>query len=347
MVTQGCDTIAPVSEAPTAGPAGERASLPALTEIEAAAEVVYQTMLPTPQHRWPLLAERTGCQVWVKHENHTPIGSFKARGGLYMAHRLLAEGKAGAGLLAATRGNFGQAVAFSAAAQGLAATVVVPRGNSRDKNAAMRSQGARVVEHGADFQEAYERAATMAAEEGLTFVPSFHRWLVQGVASYGIELFTAVADLDAVYVPIGLGSGVCGVLAARDALSPTTEVIGVVSEALPTYKLSFEAGEPRSTPAAPTIADGMATRVPDVDALAMMAGRLARVVAVTDGQIEAAMRAYFSDTHNVAEPAGAAPLAALQTGDETERMRGKRVALVMSGGNVDRELYARALAGRD
>lgn len=330
-----------MSEAPITDPA----TLSTLSEIEAAADVVYQTMLPTPQYRWPLLVERTGCEVWVKHENHTPIGSFKSRGGLYMAHRLHAEGRTGAGLLAATRGNFGQAVAFAARAQGIAATVVVPHGNSRDKNAAMRSQGARVVEHGGDFQEAYEHAASLAEEEGLTFVPSFHRWLVQGVATYGRELFTAVSDLDAVYVPIGLGSGVCGVLAARDVLSPRTEVIGVVSEVLPAYKLSFEAGEPCSTPAASTIADGMATRVPDVDALAMMAGRLARVVAVSDAQIEAAMRVYFSDTHNVAEPAGAAPLAALQSDGETARMSGKRVALVMSGGNVDGELYARALSG--
>ena len=300
-------------------------------------------MLPTPQHRWPLLAARAGCEVWVKHENHTPIGSFKVRGGLYAASRLRDEGRTGQGLLAATRGNFGQALAFAAAAHGIAATIVVPERNSRDKNAAMRSQGARLVEHGADFQEAYEHAASLAASAGLEFVPSFHPWLVQGVATYGVELFDTVTGLDAVYVPIGLGSGVCGVLAAREALSPATEVIGVVSEALLTYQLSFEAGEPRPTPAAPTIADGMATRVPDRTALAMMAGRLSRIVAVSDEEIEAAMRAYFTDTHNVAEPAGAAPLAALLTQREAQRMSGKRVALVLSGGNVDSELYAGAL----
>jgi threonine dehydratase len=281
--------------------------------------------------------------VWVKHENHTPIGSFKVRGGLFMTARLVASGRASGGLLAATRGNFGQSVAFAARRHGLTATVVVPRGNSREKNAAMRAHGATLVEHGSDFQESYEHALQLGGDGSLTFVPSFDPLLVQGVATYGVELFEAVRDLDAVYVPIGLGSGACGVIAARNAVSPKTAVIGVVSEALPTYQLSFAAGEPRPTPPGETIADGMATRVPDERALEIMGGNLDRMVALSEAQIEAAMRAYFVDTHNVAEGAGAAALAALLA--ESEQMRGKRVAVVLSGGNIDTEVFCRVLAG--
>lgn len=317
--------------------------LPTIDEINAAAAVVYRTMPPTPQYRWPLLEERAGCTVWVKHENHTPIGSFKLRGALVAVDRLLREHAAVTGVIAATRGNYGQSVAYAARAAGISATVVVPHGNAREKNAAMRAFGARLVEHGRDFDEALAHAKHLAARDGLRLLPSFSLDLVPGTASYGAELFRAVPDLDAVYVPIGLGSGICGVMAARDALSPATAVIGVVSAALPAYRLSFAAGAPRRTAAGETLADGMAVRSPDPAALALILAGVERVAAVSEAELRAAMRACYTDTHNVAEGAGAAPLAALL--QERARMRGRRVALALSGGNVDRELFAEVLTG--
>lgn len=317
--------------------------LPTLEEIESAAPIVYRAMPPTPQYCWPLLGERTGCSVWVKHENHTPIGSFKLRGALVAVERLRAARPQVTEVVAATRGNFGQSVAFAARRAGLAATVVMPAGNSREKNEAMRAFGARLVEYGADFDEARAHAGRIAGGDRVYLMPSFSTDLVVGVASYGVELFRAAPDLDAVYVPIGLGSGICGVMAARNALSPATAVIGVVSAALPAYRRSFDAGEARATGPASTIADGMAVRVPDEAALALILSGVDRVVAVSEAELRAAMRVCYSDTHNVAEGAGAGPLAALL--QERSRMRGARAALVLSGGNVDRQLFAEVLAG--
>ena len=317
--------------------------LPDLAAIEAAADIVNAAMPPTPAHCWPLLAARAGAEVWVKHENHTPIGAFKIRGGLVYVDRLRRRDPGARGVIAATRGNFGQSVAVAARAAGLAAVVVVPEGNSREKNAAMAAQGAELVVHGGDFQESLEHAQTLAEARGLHMVPSFAEPLVEGTATYALELFGAVPDLDAVYVPIGLGSGICGVIAARDALGLKTEIVGVCAARAAAYALSFEAGRPVSTNAADTMADGMACRVPDADAVAIVNAGAARVLAVGEDEIEAAMRAYYSDTHNIAEGAGAAPLAALTR--EREAMRGKKVALILTGGNIDRELYLRVLGG--
>ncbi len=316
--------------------------MPTLTELETAAETVHAVIPPTPQIRWPLLCQRTGCEVWVKHENHQPVGAFKVRGGLVLMDALKRAQPDMAGVISATRGNHGQSLGFAAARLGLKAVIVVPHGNSPEKNAAMRALGVELVEHGHDFQEAAEYAAAMAAQYGLTPVPSFHEKLMLGVASYSLELLRTVQDLDTVYVPIGLGSGICGMVSARDALGLRTKVVGVVSAHAPMYALSFEAGHPVSHPAETQIADGMACRVPVDEALAIMRRGVERIVRVTDAEVEAAMRAYFTDTHNVAEGAGAAPLAALL--QEKERMVGKRVGLVLSGGNVDRPVFARVLA---
>ena len=318
-------------------------SLPTLDEIETAAQIVYQSILPTPQHCWPLLSERTGCDVWVKHENHTPIGSFKIRGALVAVDRLKFSKPQLTRVFTATRGNYGQGIAFAARCNSLTSTVVVPIGNNREKNTAMRALGAQLIEYGKDFDEARAHAIQLSDSERAHLMPSFSRELVLGVASYGIELFSTVSDIDAVYVPIGLGSGICGVMAARDALSPTTAVIGVVASALPTYQRSFDAGEVRLTEPAQTIADGLAVRVPDEDALALILNGVDRVVAVSEAELRAAMRVYYTDTHNIAEGAGASPLAALI--QERSRMRGNRVALVLSGSNVDRELFSAVLAG--
>ncbi len=312
-----------------------------LAELAAAAEVVYGAMIPTPQLAWPLLAERAGAEVWVKHENHTPIGSFKARGGLVYLDWLRRERPDVRGVVAATRGNFGQSIAFAARRLALRSVVVVPRGNSVEKNAAMRALGGELIEHGRDFQEAYEHAQRYAAEAGLHMVRSFDRPLWLGTASYALELLRAVPDLDAIYVPIGLGSGICGVIAARDALGHKALVIGVCAENAATYALSFEAGRAIPTDSANTVADGMACRVPDPEALAIIQRGAHRVVRVSEAEIRAAMRHYFTDTHNVAEGAGAAPLAALLK--ERGVMRGKKVALVLSGGNVDKRVYGEIL----
>ena len=318
-------------------------SSPSLEALEAAAGFVYQAVSPTPQICWPLLCARTGAQVWVKHENHTGVGAFKLRGGLVYIHEMKERYPEAAGVVAATRGNHGQSIACAAARAGLRAVIVVPRGNSREKNAAMQALGAILIEHGEDFQAAYEYAACLAEQEGLHLARSFDESLVSGVASYALELFRGVSDLDAVYVPIGMGSGICGLIAARNALGLNTELIGVVAARAPAYALSFAAKRPISAPVEPTIADGMACRVPDGAALEMILGGASRILTVTDEEIEAAMRFLFSDTHNVAEGAGAAALAGLL--QEQQRMKGKRVALILSGANVDRDVFARVLGG--
>ncbi len=317
--------------------------LPTLAQLEAAAALVHAVMPPTPQYCWPLLCRRVGAEVWVKHENHAPTGAFKVRGGLVYMRELKRQQPEVAGVIAATRGNHGQSVAFAAGRAGLAAVIVVPHGNSVEKNAAMRALGAELIEHGHDFQAAYEYAMGLAAERRLHALRSFHPWLVAGVGSYALELFRAVPDIDTVYVPVGLGSGICGTMAARDALGLKTRVVGVVAENAPAYALSVAKKAPVSTNSADTIADGMACRVPDQDALGFILEGAERVVTVSEDEIKAAMRHYFTDTHNVAEGAGAGPLAALL--QERARMAGKRVAVILSGGNIDRPLYTGVLNG--
>lgn len=316
--------------------------LPDLSTIEAAAGLVHAVMPPTPQHNWPLLNVRTGCDLWVKHENHTPTGAFKLRGGLVYMNALRRASPATKGVIAATRGNHGQSVAVAAVRNGLSPVIVVPEGNSREKNAAMKAQGADLVVHGSDFQEALEYARALAEDRRLHMVGSFDERLVQGTATYAWELFQGVPDVDTVYVPIGLGSGICGVIAARDCLGLKTKVVGVCSENAPAYALSFEQGRAVSTNSADTMADGMACRVPVADAVTVINAGADRIVTVGDAAIEAAMRHYYTDTHNIAEGAGAAALAALL--QERKAMQGRRVAVILSGGNIDRDVYLRVLA---
>lgn len=317
--------------------------LPDLAELESAATIVRQWVPPTPQFTWPLLNARAGLEVWVKHENHTPVGSFKARGALVYFDRLLRTQPGLKGVVAATRGNFGQAVTFAARRNGLRAVIVVPQGNSVDKNAAMRALGAELVEHGADFQAALEHAQQLAAAQALHFVPSFDRSLVAGAGSYALEFLRGAPPLDAVYVPVGLGSGICAVCAARHALGLGTQIIGAVSAHAPAYALSFAAGRAVAMAATTRIADGVAIRQPDPLAVALIARHVERFVTVTDDEVEAAMRVLFTDTHNTAEGAGAVALAALW--QERTRWPGRRVGVVLSGGNVDRPVFARVLAG--
>ena len=319
--------------------------MPVLTRdaLEAAARLVHRHMPPTPQYEWPTLAARTAARVVVKHENHTPTGAFKVRGGIAFVDWLRRAHPDVRGIVTATRGNHGQSQARAATAAGLSARILVPRGNSVEKNAAMRAFGAELVEFGDDFDEAREEAERIAENEGLFLVPPFHVELVRGVSSYAFELFTAHDDIDTVYVPIGCGSGICATIAARDALGLGTHVVGVVSTAAQTAKLSVERGELVPTESARTIADGMAVRVPVREAWEIYASGAERVVAVSDDEVAGAMRVYFEDTHNVAEGAGAAPLAALL--QERERQRGKKVAVILCGGNVDTGLFADVLRG--
>ncbi|MCK8655875.1 threonine dehydratase [Pseudomonas umsongensis] len=310
-------------------------------DIEQAAGLVYQVMPATAQYAWPLLAERLGCTVWVKHENHTPTGAFKVRGGITFMHWLKRTHPDVRGIVTATRGNHGQSLALAATALDLRSLIVVPQANSLEKNNAMRGFGGEVVEFGRDFDEAREEAARLASVHGLYLVPPFHTVLVKGVATYALELFKAAPDLDTVYVPIGCGSGICAVIAARDALGLNTRVVGVVSTEAAAAKLSFEAGVIRETASADTFADGLAVRKPIAEAFAVYAQGAARIVSVTDEQIAEAMRVYYTDTHNLAEGAGAAALAALI--QEREMMRGKRVGVILSGGNIDRSVYARVI----
>jgi threonine dehydratase len=310
-----------------------------LEQLERAHAIVGAAMPPTPAHAWPLLSERLGAAVVVKHENHTPIGAFKVRGGLVYVERMRRERPHTAGLISATRGNHGQSLAFAAGRHGVPVTIFAPRGNSVEKNRAMRAFGASLVEHGEDFQAAREEAFRRAAIDGLEFVPAFHPDLVLGVATYALELLRKAPDLDVLYVPIGQGSGICGCILARDLLGLTTEIVGVQSTEAPCYALSFAAGTVVTTASSNTLADGMATRIPDPDALAIIRKGAARIVQVSDDEIGAAIRMLWTDTHNLAEGAGAAPLAAAL--QEKHKNRGKRTGLVLSGGNIDLEMFRR------
>ena len=317
------------------------ATLPTLDEVRAAGELVYRLMLPTPQYRWPLLCDRLGTEVWVKHENHTPIGAFKARTAIVYAEELLKRQPGIRGLIAATRGNHGQSVALAAQRKKLECVIVVPHGNSAAKNAAMRAQGAQLIEHGEDFQSSLEHARQLSAELNYHLVPPFHRDIVLGIATYWLELFAAVSGIDVAYVPIGMGSGICSAAAVRNALGLKTKLIGVVSDQAPTYALSLEQRKIVEAPATTKLADGLACRLGNDEALAIMLENVDHIVRVTDDEVAAAMRAMFTDTHNVVEGAGAASLAAATK--ESSFLQGKRVALIATGGNVDQNVFANVL----
>ena len=322
--------------------------LPDRLQIDSARAIVAELQPPTPTLRWPLLEQQLArapgdrTAVWVKHENHTPVGAFKVRGGAVYLHELMQRTPRPRGVISATRGNHGQSIALAAARHGLPATIVVPHGNSREKNAAMRALGVNLVEHGEDFQAAREYAEAQAAEHGLHMVPAFHSLLLTGVATYSLEFLRAVPDLEVVYVPIGLGSSICGMIAARNALGLRTRIVGVVSAHAPAYARSFEARQVLSQPVATRLADGLAVRTPDPQALEILLANVDHIVEVTDAGIAAAMRTIFECTHHVAEGAGAASLAAAM--QEREQLGGRRVGTVLSGANVDREVFARVLS---
>lgn len=311
-------------------------------QFQAAAEIVYEFMQPTPQIAWPLLRQRAGGEIWVKHENHTPTGAFKIRGGLTHMRLRRQRGETG-GVISATRGNHGQSLATAGARENIPVVIVAPQGNSIEKNAAMRAQGAELIEYGSDFDEAAQYAQTVAEERGLSKIPSFHPELCLGVSTYGRELFAAVGDLDAVYVPVGLGSGICSLITQRDLLGLKTDIVGVVSNAANTYALSLAAGRPVATNTANTFADGVAVREPSPQALEIICKGAARIVEVNDDDVAEAVRIYYSCTHNMAEGAGAAPLAARM--QDSSKMSGKKTAVILTGGNIDMPWFAKILAG--
>jgi threonine dehydratase len=311
-----------------------------LAELEAAAQRVYAAMPPTPQYAWPLLARHAGCEVWVKHENHTPTGAFKVRGGLNLVAQLVERHAGLRGVISATRGNHGQSLAYASRRHGVPCTVVVPHGNSPAKNAAMRALGAELVEHGRDFDEARVHADALAQARGLHMVGPFERELVAGVGTYALELFRAAPPLDRVYVPIGCGSGICGLISARDALGLATGIVGVVSTGANAYAQSFRARRPIETERARTLADGMAVRVPVPAALDVILRGAEDVIEVSDAEIEDAIRTCFDTTHHVSEGAGAAAIAALAKASDRA---GMRIGVIVSGGNLDRSLYAKIL----
>jgi len=316
--------------------------LPTLDEIRQAAELIYKTMPATPQYTWPLLTQRAGAEVWVKHENHSPVGAFKIRGGLVYMDWLKRERPEVTTVVSATRGNHGQSIALAATRSGIRAVIVVPHGNSAEKNRAMRELGAELIEAGEDFQAALEHAVKLERENGWHWVPSYHPLLVTGVATSALEFLSTAPELDTVYVPIGMGSGISGMIAVRNALGLRTKVVGVISRHAPAFALSFAAGHVVEHAVATRIADGVACRKPTESALDVVRYGVERIIEVDDDDVEAAMRAFFSDTHNVAEGAGAVGLAGLLK----DRPRGgSRVGTVLGGGNVDSEVFARVLGG--
>ncbi len=319
--------------------------LPSIEQVRSAGELIYRFLQPTPQYCWPLLCERLGTEVWVKHENQTSTGSFKARTAVVYVDELMKREPGTRGLITATRGNHGQSVALAAKRFGLPATILVPHGNSKEKNAAMRAQGGTLIEYGEDYQAAREKAMALAAEQGLHMVPPYHYDIVRGVATYWLELFSSVAEIDVAYVPIGMGSGICSAVAVREGLGLKTKLVGVVSMLAPSYAESFEQRKSVEAPAITRIADGMSCRKPDEEALSTILENVDHIVRVSDEEVEESMRHMFTDTHNIVEGAGAAPLAAALK--EREQLSGKRVALVASGANVDREVYARVLRGQN
>ena len=316
--------------------------LPSLAEIDAAAALIRPFVPPTPTFRWPLLEAALGAEIWVKHENHSPVGAFKIRGGLVYLDELKRREPGIAGIIAASTGNHGQSLAYAARQHGLRAVIVVPQGNNPEKIGAMRALGAEIVEHGREFQEALEFSRKLAEREGLHAVPSFHPWLVRGVATYGLELFRDVPELDAVFVPIGLGSGFCGLAAAREALGLKTALVGVVSAQAPAYALSFRQGELVEIPSQTRVAEGVACKTPNADALALIRRHARDVVTVHDPEAIAAVADLLRATHNLAEGAGALSWAALK--QEAEEWGGKRVGLVLSGGNASASLMREAVA---
>lgn len=308
-----------------------------LEELTQASQLVHRVFSATPQYNWPQLTQTCGCEVWVKHENHTPTTAFKVRGGIVFVDALMKSDNPPKGLISATIGNHGQSLAFAGKRANLPVTIVVPEGNNEDQNRAIQSHGANLVIHGHDFEAARQHSLVLQHELGYRAVAPFEQALVLGVATYALELFNHVKDLDTVYVPIGMGSGIAGLIQVRDLLGLNTKIIGVVAKGAPTFALSFAAGKIINTEHAQTIADGVKTRSPMQEAFDIIKRGCDHVVQVSDNEIAKAMLQYYQATHNLAEGAGAITLAALN--QEKDQMIGKKVAIILTGGNIDYQRF--------
>ncbi len=315
---------------------------PTYADVRAAAPVVHRHIRPTPLYEWPALSRVLGCRFYLKHENHTPTTAFKARGGVYLVSRLPVEQKR-RGILGCTTGNHGQSLAYAARLYGVRCVLVVPRGANPDKLAAMRALGAELIEHGRDFDEARDHCEAIREREGLRYVHSADEPdLIAGVGTYALEIFDELPNPDVVLVPVGLGSGICGTSIVAAERSPATRVIGVQSEGAPAVTLSWRAGRPVETPEVRTFAEGVATRRPAALTLAIMRRHVHDMVLVSDEAIREAVLMLLRLTHNLAEGAGAAALAAaLQL---RESLAGRTVVGVLSGGNLDLRELAQVLA---
>ncbi len=316
---------------------------PGFEDVLRAREVVSRHLPRTPAWTYPALNAELGFELWIKHENHQPVGAFKVRGGVNLLASLAPDERA-RGVIAATRGNHGLSVAWAARRFDVHATIVVPHGNNPEKNEAMRALGAELVEHGRDFDEAREQVETLVKQHGYRYVHSANEpLLIAGVATAALELFEDVSGLDALFVPVGLGSGVCGAALARAEKSPATRLIGVQAERAPAIWRSWLERRPVSTASADTFADGLATRVPAELTLRLMLRDLDDFLLVSEAAMARAVADLLRFTHNLAEGAGAAPLAAAQT--LRERLAGRRVAMILSGGNIDTATLRRVLDG--
>jgi len=313
-----------------------------LDELHQAKELIHTVMPATPAYNWPQINSNTGCNVWVKHENHTPTTAFKVRGGIYLLDKLSRSKNKPPGIISATRGNHGQSLSFSGASKGIPVVIVAPECNSADQNRAIKSFGAKLILHGVDFEASRQYSHKLQEENGYFHVPPFCRDLVIGVATYALEFMSAVKDLDTIYVPVGMGSGICGLIKTRDLLGLKTKIVGVVAEGAPTFYQSFQAGHIIPTSEANTIADGVATSSPMEEGFEIIKHGAERIVKVSDQQIAEAMYQYYKFTHNLAEGAGATALAALNK--EKQLMAGKKVGVILTGGNIDFKRFCEYVA---
>lgn len=319
---------------------GEADSMPTLVDIIAARPHVYRYLRPTPLYRYAGLSELIGANVWVKHENHLPVGAFKVRGGLNLVATMGAKERA-SGLFTASTGNHGQSIAYAARAHGVRATIAVPEGANPGKVAAMRGLGAEVAFHGPDFDSAREWVTGVAAAQGGRFVGPTEAPLIHGVGTYALEIIEDLPDVDAIIVPVGAGSGVCATGIVAKTVNPAIQVIGVQSAQAPAIQMSWAAGKTVSAQMN-TVAEGLATRVPFANTQRIMRKYLDDFVLVEDAAIEEAVLLLLEHTHNLAEGAGAAALAAAIM--LRPRLAGKNVVLVLSGGNLSADQLRRLLA---
>jgi threonine dehydratase len=318
-------------------------SIPGFQDVLDARARVYATLQPTPLLQHPRLRDWIGCDAWIKHENHLPTGAFKIRGGLNLVAQLT-EDERRRGVVSASTGNHGQSIAFASSRHGVSCRIFVPVGNNPDKNAAMRAFGAEVIEHGRDFDEARERVEALVAREGWRYIHSANEpHLIAGVATYAHEIFDQVSDLDYLFVPVGGGSGACGCCIVRSGLKRRTKIVGVQATGADAFTRSWRGSERVTSERVATFAEGLATRVTYDLTFSILKEQLDDVVTLDEGELEDGVRAAIQLTHNLAEGAGAASLAAAR---KYAPAADKKVACILTGGNIDTVTLRRIIRAR-